>query len=110
MHFTRLSSTGPSERLTSIGAVEASTIRQRRPAVPGVAPYIWKLDTLCPKAAHSLWNRPANTPTRFTTRTIQYFRAPQSKSVDKRHCFVIYMMSAKYPVRGFNFQCQGPGI
>ena len=36
-------STGPSERLTSIGAVEASTIRQRRPALPGVAPYIWKL-------------------------------------------------------------------
>ena len=27
-------------------------------------------DTLCPKAAHSLSNRPDNTPTRFTTRTI----------------------------------------
>ena len=35
----------------------------------------------------------------------EYFRAPQSKSVDKRHCFVILMMSAKYPVQGFNFQC-----
>ena len=67
-------STGPSERLTSIGAVEASTIRQRRPAVPGVAPYIWKLDTLCPKAANSLSNRPANTPTWFTTKVPQKSR------------------------------------
>ena len=57
-------STGPSERLTSIGAVEASTIRQRRPAVPGDG----ELDTLCPNAARSLWDRPANTPTRFTTK------------------------------------------
>jgi hypothetical protein len=40
----------------------------------------------------------------------EYFRAPQSKSVRNRHCFVIIMMSAKYPVQGFNFQCQGPDI
>ena len=40
----------------------------------------------------------------------EYFRAPQSKSVDKRHFFVIYMMSVKYSMRGFNFQCQGPEI
>ena len=40
----------------------------------------------------------------------KYFRAPQSKSVDKWHCFEILMMSAKYLVQGFNFQCQGPEI
>ena len=56
-------STGPSERLTSVGAVEAAGGARRCPVVPGGG----ALDTLCPKAAHSLWNRPANTPTCFTT-------------------------------------------
>ena len=38
------------------------------------------------------------------------FRALQSLSVGNRHSFVIYTMSVKYSVQGFNFQCQGPEI
>ena len=43
------------------------------PAAPSAArrcTLYMEADTLCPKAANSLSNRPDNTPTRFTTRTI----------------------------------------